>query len=90
MSRFNKKAEKKKLRVFRVRDIFELFKNGTATIKISKKRYKKESCDWSVLVFWDNDKHMYNLEGLTSILDRLVLGANISDVCGIGTITIYI
>lgn len=73
MSEFNKKAEIKPIKINRVRDFFELFKNGEADIRIHS-----ESLDgreyWVMYIPWDYGESRYHADKVpNNVLDLIVL-----------------
>lgn len=90
MSKFNKKAKAEGPKIYRVRDIFELFKNGEATIRIISKRFQRETYDWDMSVYWDRSAKKYNVDALPPILDRIVRKVETLETVGVATIKVYI
>lgn len=80
MSEFKKKAKTEGPRIYRVRDIFEIFKHGKATIRIVKRPLSNACETWSESAKWDYWEKAYDLRTLsTTILDSIIFDAEITD-----------
>lgn len=73
MSEFNKKAESKGPKIYRVRDIIELFSAGAGDIRIHKTGFEELDL-WQIVIFWHHDKGEYAIDSVPNeVLQSLVL-----------------
>lgn len=89
MSEFKKKAKTEGPRIYRVRDVLELFKNSKVLIRIIKRQFPKEYTAWSIGIIWDYAEGRYNLYKFPAeILNRVVFDVQITNKGS--TLEIYI
>lgn len=80
MSEFKKKAKTEGPRIYRVRDVLELFKNSKLLIRIIKRQLPKKYSAWSIGIIWDYTAGAYNLYKFPAeILNRIVFDVQIAD-----------